>query len=159
MTDPVVSRKRPYLLRALHEWMTDNSLTPHLAVSADLPGVQVPRQFVEDGRIVLNVSYSATRGLVLGNDEVSFEARFSGTPFRVRVPMPAVLGIYARESGEGLVFALDEYEDGPSPDTPPPGPPSPGSGAPGSRESGSQEPGPQGPPDPPPTRPTLKIVK
>ena len=128
--------------------MTDNSLTPHLVVNVDMPGVQVPRQSVEEGRIVLNVSYSATRGLVLGNDEVSFEARFGGTPFRVRVPLPAVLGLYARESGEGLVFALDEYEDEPSDK-----PPSPDSDSPDS----------QPPPDPdapaPSPRPTLKIVR
>lgn len=97
--------QRPYLLRAMHEWMSDTGLTPHLLVDASLDGVQVPQQHVENGKIVLNVSYSATRNLELGNDQVSFEARFAGTPHRVFVPIVAVVGIYARESGEGLVFS------------------------------------------------------
>jgi stringent starvation protein B len=97
--------QRPYLLRAMHEWMSDTGLTPHLLVDASLDGVRVPQQHAENGKIVLNVSYSATRDLELGNDQISFEARFAGTPHRVFVPIVAVLGIYARESGEGLVFS------------------------------------------------------
>lgn len=89
----------------MHEWMSDTGLTPHILVDASLAGVEVPDQHVENGKIVLNVSYSATRNLTLGNDQVSFEARFSGTPWRVNVPLAAVLGIYARESGEGLIFS------------------------------------------------------
>lgn len=122
--------KRPYLLRALFDWMTDNGLTPHLVVAADGPGVEVPRQFVEDGRIILNISPSATVGLAIGNDEITFNARFGGTPHRVRIPLASVLGIYARESGEGLVFPPDEYpggESGPDTgDTPPRQPDPPG---------------------------------
>ena len=95
---------RPYLLRALHEWMTDNGYTPHIVVDVTEPGPHVPTEFVEDGRIVLNVSYSATQGLVLGNDEIEFQARFGGRPFSVSVPAIAVLAIYARETGEGMVF-------------------------------------------------------
>jgi stringent starvation protein B len=97
--------QRPYLVRAMHEWMSDTGLTPHILVDASLAGVEVPQQHVENGRIVLNVSYSATRDLELGNDQVCFEARFSGTPRRITVPITAVLGIYARESGEGLIFS------------------------------------------------------
>jgi stringent starvation protein B len=120
--------KRPYLVRALHEWMTDGNLTPHLVVDATLPGVRVPEKFVEDGRIVLNISYSATQALTLGNERIAFSARFGGTPHQVEVPIAAVLGIYARESGEGLVFPADEYGGGKSgatpPDEPPPAAPS-----------------------------------
>jgi len=94
----------------MHEWMSDTGLTPHILVDASLTGVEVPHQHVENGKIVLNVSYSATRDLELGNEQVSFEARFAGTPQRVFVPVAAVLGIYARESGEGLVFS---DQDGP----------------------------------------------
>ena len=129
--------KRPYLVRALHEWMTDGNLTPHLVVDATFPGVRVPEKFVEDGRIVLNVSYSATQGLALGNERIAFSARFGGTPHQVEVPIAAVLGIYARESGEGLVFPTDEYGAGPV-EAPPPDEP---------------------PPAPPPARPSLRIVR
>ncbi|MDH3509433.1 MAG: ClpXP protease specificity-enhancing factor [Gammaproteobacteria bacterium] len=97
--------QRPYLLRAMHEWMSDTGLTPHILVDALLSDVQVPQQHVENGKIVLNVSYSATHGLELGNDQITFEARFAGVPHRVIVPISAVLGIYARESGEGLIFS------------------------------------------------------
>jgi stringent starvation protein B len=96
--------QRPYLYRALHEWMTDNGYTPHIVVDATEAGARVPTEFVEDGRIVLNVSYSATQGLVLGNDSIEFQARFGGRPFSVSVPATGVLAIYARETGEGMVF-------------------------------------------------------
>jgi len=100
--------KRPYLLRAMHEWMTENGQTPHLVADADFPGVQVPRQHVQDGKIILNVGYPATRNLDLGNKEISFGARFRGSPFDVRIPVEAVLGIYARESGEGIIFSDED---------------------------------------------------
>jgi stringent starvation protein B len=89
----------------MHEWMTDGGMTPHIVVDATSVGVTVPQQHVESGKIVLNVSYSATHDLELGNDQISFGARFSGTPHRVIVPVAAVLGIYARESGQGLIFS------------------------------------------------------
>lgn len=99
--------QRPYLYRALHEWMTDNGYTPHIVVDATDEGTCVPPEFVEDGRIVLNISYAATHGLVLGNDEIAFQARFGGKPVNLAIPASAVLGIYARETGEGMVFADD----------------------------------------------------
>jgi len=105
---------RPYLMRAINEWIIDQGLTPYLLVNALWPGVQVPEAFVEEGRIVLNINPSAVRELLLANTEVTFSARFAGTPQWVQVPIGAVLGIYARENGEGLFFEEDEY----SPDTP-----------------------------------------
>ncbi|HUO82657.1 MAG TPA: ClpXP protease specificity-enhancing factor [Gammaproteobacteria bacterium] len=96
--------RKPYLIRAMHEWMIDNGQTPHLVVDAAVPGVNVPRRYVEDGKIILNVGAHATQGLSLGNEFVEFEARFDGAPCQVRVPVPAVLGIYARETGQGMLF-------------------------------------------------------
>lgn len=100
-----ISSKRPYLIRAMHEWMSDNGHTPHLVVDAEMQGVVVPTEHIQDGRIVLNISYSAAHALQLDNDAVSFRARFGGSPFDVRVPVPSILGIYARETGQGMVFS------------------------------------------------------
>lgn len=124
----------------MHQWITDNGQTPHLVVDASQPGVAVPEQHIQDGRIILNISYSATSRLDLANDAVSFDARFGGVPRTVRVPIAAVLGIYARETGEGLVFPTDEYSSGEAPKPEPPAPP--------------ETPGP-----PPAGRPSLKIVR
>lgn len=110
-------------------------------MDASQPGVAVPEQHVQDGRIILNISYAATSRLDLANDAVSFEARFGGVPRTVRVPMAAVLGIYARETGEGLVFPADEYT--PPGDGPKSEPPTP----------------PETPVPPPSGRPSLKIVR
>jgi stringent starvation protein B len=104
MTDNSLSSTRPYLIRAMHEWMTDNSQTPLVVVDAALDGVSVPLEHVKDGRIVLNVAWSATRDLELGNDAIGFQARFGGVAYSVAVPIEAVQGIYARESGQGMVF-------------------------------------------------------
>ena len=116
--------RRPYLLRALHEWITDSGETPHIVVDASAEGVTVPRQYVKDGKIVLNISFSATQGLKLGNDVVSFEARFGGVGFAVYVPVRAILGVYARETGQGMIFPEGDADPDPT-DTPPPSP-SPG---------------------------------
>jgi stringent starvation protein B len=110
--------RRPYLLRALHEWISDSGETPHIVVDAAAEGVVVPRQYVKDGKIVLNVSFTATQVLKLGNEAVSFEARFSGTSFAVYVPVRAVLGIYARETGQGMIFPEGDADPDPT-DTPP----------------------------------------
>lgn len=94
---------RPYLIRALHEWCTDNGFTPHLAVRVD-ESVQVPREYVSDGEIVLNVGIDATSALQLGNDFIEFKARFGGKPRDIMVPVGRVIAIYARENGQGMAF-------------------------------------------------------
>ncbi|MDM7455703.1 MAG: ClpXP protease specificity-enhancing factor [Tepidimonas sp.] len=94
---------RPYLIRALHEWCTDGGFTPYIVVAVD-ERVQVPREFVRDGQIVLNVSFDATSGLRLGNEVVEFKARFGGIPREVVVPVDHVIAIYARENGQGMAF-------------------------------------------------------
>jgi stringent starvation protein B len=128
---------RPYLVRALYEWILDNAMTPHLLVDASQPGAVVPPQFVQDGKIVLNISPSAVRGLVLGNEHVSFNARFGGVAMDISVPVEAVLGIYARENGRGMLFPEEEIRSGK-----------------GGGEAQADE-----PPKPPRDRPTLKVVK
>ena len=96
--------RRPYLVRAFYDWLVDNDLTPHLVVDATLPGVKVPMEFVSDGQIVLNIAPRAVGNLELGNEAISFNARFSGRPHSVIVPLYAVLAIYARENGAGTMF-------------------------------------------------------
>ena len=91
----------------MHEWMGDNSHTPHIVVDTSIDGVNVPLEHVKDGKIILNISESAAHNLKLTNDAVSFRARFSGVPFDVWVPMQSVLGIYARETGQGMIFSQD----------------------------------------------------
>lgn len=138
-----MNSSRPYLVRALYEWIVDNDCTPHMLVNAEYPSVQVPQGFANDGQIVLNVSPSAVRHLHMDNDAVSFEGRFGGVPHTLYVPIAAILGIYARENGQGMVFDLeppleeDDDEIEPDDDTPPPG---------------SEPPRPTG-------RPSLKVVK
>ncbi len=95
---------RPYLARALYEWLLDNELTPYLVVDATQPGVEVPRQFVQNGQIVLNVAPTAVRDLFMENQAIGFNARFGGQPMQVMVPIPALIAIYARENGVGMVF-------------------------------------------------------
>jgi stringent starvation protein B len=94
---------RPYLIRALYEWCTDNGLTPYVAVRVD-DSVQVPREYVKDGEIVLNISFDATSSLQLGNDFIEFKARFGGKPREILVPVGRVIAIYARENGQGMAF-------------------------------------------------------
>lgn len=113
---------RPYLVRAIYEWLNDNGLTPHVLIDAARPGVQVPTAFVKDGRIVLNIAPGAVRDLFIRNDAVTFSARFGGVPMQVLAPMAAVLAIYARENGQGMFFDEDEDfppDDGGGDDTPP----------------------------------------
>jgi stringent starvation protein B len=111
--------KRPYLLRAMHEWVSDSQHTPHIIVDAERPGVTVPRSYVKDGKIVLNLSLTATQNLSLGNEWIEFGARFAGVVEFIRVPIAAVLGIYARETGEGMVFSDQDLGPEPPPPTPP----------------------------------------
>jgi len=102
---------RPYLLRAFYEWIVDNNTTPYLVVDATFPSVKVPTQFIQNGQIVLNVAPTAVGNLQLGNDAVTFSARFGGQPFALYIPVNAVLAIYAKENGAGTVFTLEEEED------------------------------------------------
>lgn len=102
-----MTSKRPYLLRALYAWIADNGMTPHLVVDASQPGVQVPSFAVNDGRVVLNVAERAVAGLEMGNDLITFTARFGGVSHSVRVPMSAVLLIYARETGQAMALPDD----------------------------------------------------
>lgn len=108
---------RPYLIRALYEWIVDNEMTPYLLVDAGRNNVQVPDDYVEGGRIVLNVSPSAVKGLQISNDEIHFSARFGGSAQQIYLPPSAVLGVYARETGKGMLFETDE-DNGDGPDSP-----------------------------------------
>ena len=105
---------RPYLIRALHEWCTDNGLTPYVAVMVDT-SVQVPREYVKDGEIVLNVSLDATSSLALGNEFIEFKARFAGVSRDIAVPINRVIAIYARENGQGMAFPLEATDEAESP--------------------------------------------
>ncbi|WP_178006189.1 ClpXP protease specificity-enhancing factor [Marinospirillum perlucidum] len=111
----MTTSSRPYLLRGLYEWLLDNQLTPHIIIAADLPGVDVPSEQVQDGQLVLNISDTATRDLVMTNDAVSFSARFGGVPRQIYVPMEAVVAIYAREDGAGMVFGQEPGAEAISP--------------------------------------------
>ena len=136
--------KRPYLLRAMHQWITDSGHTPHVIVDAERAGSDVPHAYVQEGKIVLNLSYSATQRLKIDNDTVEFDARFAGVIHHVRFPVGAVLGVYARETGEGMMFP--DQDAGPAP---PSGPPSgPGTGPAPADEGGGGG-----------RRPQLRVVK
>lgn len=140
---------RPYLLRALYEWIVDNGCTPHIIVDAEMPRVDVPGEYVKDGQIVLNLSPTAVIELQLGDDAVSFNGRFGGRPVDIFIPLAAVLGIYARENGQGMAF---ESED----DVPPDGGDDGNGGKNGDRERGHDDPTPLRPAS---KRPSLKVVK
>jgi stringent starvation protein B len=144
MAETPLKSRRPYLLRAMHEWISDNAQTPHIVVDASLQGVEVPRQYVQGGKIILNVSNHATSGLSLGNDLVRFRARFGAATYDVSVPVGAILGIYARETGQGMIFS--------EADAPPPPPPPPESPQPPTDGSPTNT-------DPKRSKPTLKVVK
>lgn len=103
-----MTSNRPYVLRALHEWIIDNGMTPYVLVNAGVPDVVVPEQYVQDGRVVLNISPSAVRDLELGNEFVSFSARFGGTPTEIFLPVAAILAIYAKENGKGMIFPEED---------------------------------------------------
>ncbi len=120
-----MTSNRPYLIRALYEWLLDNDLTPHLLVDADYENVVVPRQFVEEGRIVLNINPSAVMSLEMTNEMIRFNARFGGKETDVFIPPLAVLGIYARENGRGMLFPdeLEDAEEENDPDDTDPNPP------------------------------------
>ncbi len=110
-----MSSNRPYLVRAIHEWISDNNLTPYLLVDAAWPGVAVPPQAAKDGRVVLNIAPRAVAGLELGKDWIRFNARFGGVSHRVEVPVGAVLAIYAQENGQGMMFPAEDAPPSPPP--------------------------------------------
>ena len=152
---------RPYLARALYQWLVDNDLTPYIVVDAEQPGVEVPRQFVQNGQIVLNLSPGAVRDLFMENEALGFSARFGGQPMRVMVPSSALVAIYARENGVGMVFGHEpvlasdevEKESGPGPgltsvDA--------DGESPGVSEDDSE---PRGEPSPPKRKPSLRVIK
>jgi len=112
MMDADLPSTRPYLIRALYEWCTDNGFTPYVAVKVD-PTVQVPREYVQGGEIVLNISYDATSSLKLGNEFIEFKARFGGQPRDIMVPINRVMAIYARENGQGMAFPVSDDEPAP----------------------------------------------
>lgn len=138
-----MSSNRPYLLRAIYDWISDNNLTPYMLVDATRQGVRVPPHVIKNGQVVLNLAMRAVANLDLGNEWISFQARFSGVSHSIQIPVPAVLALYAQENGQGMMFPT---EDG---DAPPP--------APGPDDSGPSSPG-EGP-DKPRRSPHLRVVK
>jgi stringent starvation protein B len=121
---------KPYLIRSIYEWIIDNHMTPHLLVDAENHHAVLPKQFIEDGKIILNIRPEAIQGLSLGNSEIEFDARFSGNPMHIVTPVSAVMAIYAKETGKGMIFDPDDGNDNDSP-----------------------------PEKSPPNKPTLRIVK
>ena len=122
-----MTSSRPYLVRAMYQWVVDNGMTPHLLVDTSVEDCIVPVEHIQDGKIVLNIAPMAISGLILGDDDVSFSARFSGKSQSIRVPMQAVLAIYARENGQGMMFSEEDNAtdtghngDEPDPDKPRP---------------------------------------
>ena len=111
-----MTSSRPYLIRAIHEWILDNDLTPHIVVNAESEGVNVPAEYVKDGQISLNISSTAVHALSIENDWIVFDARFGGKSFQVSVPTGAVMAIFARENGAGMSFGEEEHLDDPPPE-------------------------------------------
>ncbi|MBL3557147.1 MULTISPECIES: ClpXP protease specificity-enhancing factor [Marinobacter] len=139
-----MTSSRPYLVRAFNEWILDNDCTPYIVVDAGIQGVQVPTEHVANGQIVLNISPGAVRGLVIGNGALEFSARFGGVPMQVFIPLQAVMAVYAKENGEGMVFGSE------------PGSPDP-EGPEGKDGDSAGDNGQNG--ERPSGRPTLKVVK
>ncbi|MDR1076789.1 MAG: ClpXP protease specificity-enhancing factor [Xanthomonadaceae bacterium] len=125
---PQMTSYRPYLLRALVEWINDNGMTPHILVDATKPGVQVPSSAVRDGAVVLNIADRAVVGLLIDNEWINFTARFGGVSYPVQVPMSAILAVYSRETGRGMPLPEDQTRsepESPTDDAPPPVEPAP----------------------------------
>ncbi len=135
---------KPYLIRAIHEWACDSGFTPYLSVRVD-ENTRVPAEFVKNGEIVLNIAYDATHKLAIGNDLIQFAARFGGVSRECSIPMAAVIGVFARENGEGLFFQAEATEPAPAPSAPA-GADSPEDPSPGNPPAGGN-------------RPRLQIVK
>jgi stringent starvation protein B len=115
-----MTSSRPYMIRALYEWIVDNECTPYILVDAQGPGVEVPQEHVnKDGQIVLNLKPTAVKDLLIGQEHISFSARFGGIPTQLFIPCGSVLGIYARENGQGMVFEPEANPEPPKPDPAP----------------------------------------
>jgi stringent starvation protein B len=145
-TQAKMTSNRPYLVRAMYDWISDNGMTPYLLVDARMDGVRVPQGAVKDGQIVLNIAVRAVSDLELGNDRVRFMARFSGVSHQVEVPVTAVLAIYAHENGQGMMFPAEPAG------TSPPAAPAPTPGAPTAAGGGGDRP-------PAGKGPRLRVVK
>ncbi len=176
MTTPIApatsgTSTRPYLIRALHDWCTDNGFTPYIAVFVD-EGVRVPKEYVKNNEIVLNVGFEATSALKLGNETIEFKARFGGSSREIVVPIDHVIAIYARENGQGMAFPMPASAPAlGSSDPEAEGAPVRPSAARGPRLARSEGASPKTtrgsdvaavdspPPEPPPKRPSLKRVK
>lgn len=113
-----MTSSRPYLIRAIHEWIVDNECTPYILVNATVEGVEVPQQHVENDKIILNMSPKAVSDLLISNELIEFSARFAGVATHVSVPQNAVMAIYARENGQGMIFDKDDDGDEPPPSSP-----------------------------------------
>lgn len=160
-----VSSQRPYLLRAIHEWISDNGMTPHLLVNADFPGVHVPPGTAKDGKVVLNIAERAVGQLSLGNEYITFGARFGGVAHEVFVPVAAVLAIYSRETGQGMALPEESGDDDATASPAPVGKEAPkrpqlsavpvGDGG----DDNDDEPTPPTEPSGGPKRPQLRVVK
>lgn len=117
-----MTSSRPYLVRAMYQWIADNGMTPHLLAEASAEGIQVPAEHVQNGKIILNIAPMAISNLILGDEEITFSARFSGKSFAIYIPIDAVLAIYAKENGQGMMFSEDDGavsssdDDDPEPD-------------------------------------------
>lgn len=131
-----MTSNKPYLLRAIYQWVVDNQCTPYLVLAATYPGVQVPTQFVRDGQVTLNIGPGAVRELEIGNELLEFNARFGGVPTQVSTPMEAVVAIFAKENGQGMGFDVEAPPD-----------PGPGSDGPSDGSQGNGK------------KPSLKVVK
>lgn len=116
-----MTSNRPYLLRALYEWISANRMTPYILVDASIDGVKVPQQAVQKGKVILNIDQAAVHDLDMANEWLSFNARFSGRRYEVRVPLSAVLAIYAKENGQGMMFAKEDSNSPPTDPEPGPG--------------------------------------
>jgi stringent starvation protein B len=130
-----MTSSRPYLVRAMYQWIADNGMTPHLLADASVEGIQIPAEHVQNGKIILNIAPMAITGLVLGDNEITFSARFSGKSSGIYIPIDAVLAIYAKENGQGMMFSEDD-------------------GAVSSSDDDEPEPDPDKP-----KRPSLRVVK
>jgi len=153
-----MTSNKPYLVRAFYDWIVDNDCTPHVVVNALAVGVEVPQVYVNDGQIVLNVAPRAVSAFNLDNEAICFTTRFGGVPTDIYAPMHAIIGVYARENGEGMAFessapeatelrSIDDDVDDPT-DKPPTGSGPSGSKRPGSKPSGTK-----------PAGPKLRVVK